>query len=215
MIDINELIQELLVSVEGIIYNDWNPQNLDSEKSKVDYKELVSELTDYTISRIKVTDLTQDLLSMENSMNNVIPNLTRCESVAKKLKKELETIMAKQYYKGRRERREKMNKALKEITIPFIRNKGFKGTFPNFTKVNEIEVVSLKFQFSQFSSQFVVELNSSTKGKIRHRLGSHKNQKDYWYDFNAVENSEDIYRLRAEEIIANWDEFERWNSHQV
>jgi hypothetical protein len=145
-------------------------------------------------------------------MNNVIPNLGRCESVAKKLKKELDKIMANQFHQGTRERREKMNKALKEITIPFIRNQGFKGTFPNFKKVTEIEVISLKFQFSQFSSQFVVELNSSIKGKIKHRLGSHKNQKDYWYDFNVVENSEDIYKLRAEEIKINWNEFERWNS---
>ena len=210
MVDVNELIQAFLISVERIIKTEWNPKNVNIEKSPREYEELIYNITIFTIKHFKANELELELLNIESNMDGVIQNKERCEFIAKKLKKELDSNIAKLYNKGRSERREKMNMALKELTVPFLRKRGFKGTFPNFTLVIKNEKITLKFQFSQFNSQYVVELHSSTFGKKSLRLGSIKNQRDYWYDFEVTKENIDIYKLRAEEVIKNWDEAETW-----
>jgi hypothetical protein len=42
------------------------------------------------------------------------------------------------------------------------------------------------------------------------RIGSLKNGTDYWYDFSKEPLFTDIYKKRAKELIANWDEAETW-----
>jgi hypothetical protein len=129
-----------------------------------------------------------------------------------------------------KERREKMDSAIKEIILPFLKDKGFKGSYPHFRRERGDKLNLLCFQFSLYSSQFVVEISQCAKegyttswGKIlkpseckvqyigtRHRIGSTKNQKDYWYDFENETFFGDIYKKRANEVIDNWDEAEKW-----
>ncbi|MCO5937096.1 DUF4304 domain-containing protein [Mucilaginibacter sp. RB4R14] len=102
-----------------------------------------------------------------------------------------------------KERRTLMDEAIKDIVIPFLRTEGFKGSYPHFTRIKEDKVNLLTFQFSLYSSKFVVEVancpvGGSTVGgnKIepskcrvhyegrRFRIGSIKHKMDYWFDFN-------------------------------
>ncbi|MCH4552712.1 DUF4304 domain-containing protein [Aestuariibaculum sp. M13] len=123
-----------------------------------------------------------------------------------------------------------MDKAIKEIIIPFLRNKGFKGSFPHFRRENNDKLNLLNFQFSLYSSSFVVNIaNCSVNGmttsdgelikpakcqvpylKNRLRVGSIKNRRDYWYDFDKQLIFGDIFKKRAKEFINNWEEAEQW-----
>ncbi|GEM_PF-3478293 len=208
MLDINELIRELAISVKEIIFNNWNL--LTTEEKESEYSNLISAVTVATIENFNLIDLESALHNIENELKGITPNKERCKLIAKKLTEARNSHHAKLIFKGRRERREKMNKAIKEIAIPFIRSKGFKGSFPNFKIESKNQKIKLQFQFSQFSSQFIVELTSSKIGKDRLRLGSNKHQKDYWYDFEQNNSENDIFKLRAHEVVENWDEAEEW-----
>ena len=65
-----------------------------------------------------------------------------------------------------REKRESMEKAIKEYVIPFLREQGFKGSFPNFRRERNINLNLITFQFSRGEeSKFVVEIgNCSSVG---------------------------------------------------
>lgn len=120
--------------------------------------------------------------------------------------------------------------AIKEIVIPFLRSKNFKGSYPHFRRENDSQLNLLTFQFSLYSSKFVVEISNCPKdgyttswGKIlkpsecrvnymghRSRIGSKKHKTDYWYDFEKETLLGNIYKKRAREIIDNWEEAEQW-----
>ncbi|GAA3993578.1 hypothetical protein GCM10022210_54430 [Mucilaginibacter dorajii] len=44
----------------------------------------------------------------------------------------------------------------------------------------------------------------------RLRVGSKKNNGDYWFDFSKESFFRDIYEKRAKELIGLWDEAEQW-----
>jgi hypothetical protein len=130
----------------------------------------------------------------------------------------------------RKEKRERIDKAIMEITIPFLREKGFKGSLPHFRRVQDDRINLLTFQHSLYDEKFVVEIaNCPTKGikttlgeeikpnkctahdiGRRLRLGSEKHKTDYWFDYGKSALSSDIYKKRAKEIIDLWDEAELW-----
>jgi hypothetical protein len=128
-----------------------------------------------------------------------------------------------------KERRILMDDAIKNIVIPFLRTEEFKGSYPHFTRIKHDRINLLTFQFSLYSSKFVLEIaNCSTNGTIvggkqiepskcrvhyvggRLRVGSIKNKTDYWFDFNKGLIFSDIYKKRAKEIITLWPEAEKW-----
>lgn len=128
-----------------------------------------------------------------------------------------------------KERRKKMDAALKEIAIPFLRQQGFKGSFPHFRREKDGQLNLLTFQFSLYSPEFVVEIATcATNGhaiwhsflqpsecRVSHmgkrlRIGSIKNKKDYWYEFEKESIFGNIYETRAKEVIENWNEAEEW-----
>ena len=129
-----------------------------------------------------------------------------------------------------KERREKMDGAIKEFIVPFLRERGFKGSYPHFRREQENKLNLLTFQFSMSGSKFVVEIaNCPLKGfnpgygndlksaecrvyymNKRLRVGSIKNGMGYWYDFSKKPLFGDVYKERAKELIANWDEAETW-----
>lgn len=129
-----------------------------------------------------------------------------------------------------KERREKMDMAIKEIVIPFLREKRFKGSYPHFMRANGESLNMLTFQFSLSGSKFVVNIsNCPVEGYTtswdkflkpsecrvdymdnRLRIGSKKHKTDYWYNFEKEPLLGNIYKKRAKEIIDNWDEAEEW-----
>lgn len=130
----------------------------------------------------------------------------------------------------RKEQRNKIDIAIKEIFIPFLREKGFKGSLPHFRRQKEDRINLLTFQHSLYDTKFVVEIancppNGITtnwgkeipKNKVsahdtyfRMRLGSKKPNTDYWFDYGKESLIEDNYKKFANEIIDFWDDAEKW-----
>lgn len=128
------------------------------------------------------------------------------------------------------ERRDKMDLAIKEIIIPFLREQGFKGSYPHFRREKDNMLNLLTFQFSTSGPKFVVEIaNCPITGfnpgwgndlkpsecrvyymSKRLRVGSIKNGSGYWYDFSKGLLLRDIYKKRAKEVLSNWEEAEDW-----
>ncbi|RFZ91770.1 DUF4304 domain-containing protein [Mucilaginibacter conchicola] len=115
------------------------------------------------------------------------------------------------------------------MVIPFLRAEGFKGSYPHFTRIKSDRINLLTFQFSMYSSRFVVEIaNCGVKGNIvfgkqvepsksrvhyqgkRLRVGSIKHKTDHWFEFEKKLIFSDIYKKRAKEIITLWPEAEKW-----
>jgi hypothetical protein len=130
----------------------------------------------------------------------------------------------------RKEKRQKIDQAIKEITIPFLREKGFKGSLPHFRRQQSDGINLLTFQHSLYDSKFVVEIaNCPAEGITTHwgkeipknkvtahdmgerlRLGSEKHNTDYWFDYGKKSFFGDVYKKMAKEIIELWDEAESW-----
>jgi hypothetical protein len=128
------------------------------------------------------------------------------------------------------ERREKIDSAILKIVVPFLRMKGFKGSFPHFRRIMDDRINLLTFQHSQYSEKFVVEIANCPLNGIktswgkeikpskctahdmdrRSRLGSEKYNSDYWFDYGKTSLFSDIFKKRAHEIILLWDEAEKW-----
>lgn len=122
-----------------------------------------------------------------------------------------------------------MDQAIKEITIPFLRQEGFKGSYPHFRRVTDDRINLLTFQFSMSASRFVVEIANCPLTGItmswglhvppakctahdmfeRHRLGRINHSRDYWFVFDQTQPT-NIYEARAKEIISLWDEAQKW-----
>ena len=123
-----------------------------------------------------------------------------------------------------------MDLAIKEITIPFLRQQGFKGSYPHFTREKDNKLNLLTFQFSLYSSQFVVEISNCpadgfttssgihlkpSECRVRYmgnrlRIGSGSKKNNCWYNFEKEPLFGDVYKTRAKEIIKNWHEAETW-----
>lgn len=60
-------------------------------------------------------------------------------------------------------RREMMDSALKSEFSPLLREHGFKGSYPHFTRVTKEKVDILGIQFSQWGEQFYLEVGIGPK----------------------------------------------------
>jgi hypothetical protein len=54
--------------------------------------------------------------------------------------------------------RESMNNTLKEIVIPELRFRGFKGSLPHFRRITADQTHLLTFQFDKYGGGFVIEV---------------------------------------------------------
>lgn len=217
MLDINELINEVSKSTEKILNKELSGLKLKSKTEN--YKKIISEITFYTIETVDNPKILETKLA--SIKDEIFKEFTDNEKI-KKISSLLLNAKIQHHFelfnKARKEKRENINKAIKEIIIPFLRDKGFKGTFPNFSKKDNLEIYKLRFLFSQFGPQFTVEIaKGSSENQISQisffkslRIGSIKNGGDYWYDYNNSNSTEDIYSFRANEVIENWPEAEKW-----
>lgn len=75
---------------------------------------------------------------------------------------------------------EEMRRLLKDIVVPNLRARGFKGSFPHFTRSHPTRLDLLSFQFSQFGPDLYIDVAScgpnghtapngqfTPKGKVR------------------------------------------------
>ena len=116
------------------------------------------------------------------------------------------------------------------ITVPFLRRNGFRGVFPDFRRHQPDRINLLTIQHSLDDTKFTVEIaNCAPDGiitswgedipptkctaldlEIRHKLGSLKHKKDYCFDYDQSQYTENIYLKKATEILELWDEAEQW-----
>lgn len=105
-----------------------------------------------------------------------------------------------------------MIKALKKSVIPYLREYGFKGSFPHFRRRNEEYIDLITFQFNRYGGSFVVELafcpkegvtmswgeevppNKVTAHDIndRYRLKESKDEYETWFDYENAQCEEDL-----------------------
>src|SRR5438045_3806179 len=130
MLNIEEFISELSVSIDEILWNDWNPKKLKRNAANSGYKDIIPLITAMVLENFTISDLAEKIYSFETKTLGEAGDKTRSSRIAKLFINERELIQIRLIGKGKKERREKMNMALKSITIPFLRAKGFKGTYP-------------------------------------------------------------------------------------
>jgi hypothetical protein len=129
-----------------------------------------------------------------------------------------------------KQKRESIDKALKEFTVPFLREQGFKGSLPHFRRMQSDRINLLTFQHSKYGSKFVVEIaNCPVDGittswgehiepdkckpmhiRRRYRLGRQKYNTDYWFDYGNKKLFSDVYKNCAKEVIKLLSEAEEW-----
>ena len=96
-----------------------------------------------------------------------------------------------------------MINALKKSVIPYLREYGFKGSFPHFRRQNEENIDLITFQFNRYGGSFVVELTSCPKEGVtmskvtahdvgnRYRLKEDKDEYGTWFDYENAQSEEE------------------------
>ena len=100
--------------------------------------------------------------------------------------------------------RKLMGESIREIVIPELRRRGFKGSVPHYRRVSDKRIDLLTFQFNKYGGSFVVEIGSCPSEGItiggmhippskinvtylgrRLRLGSVAKGDDHWFKFGS------------------------------
>jgi hypothetical protein len=129
-----------------------------------------------------------------------------------------------------------MKAALRESVVPNLRARGFKGSFPHFTRQSGDHLDLLTFQFSMWGPDLYVEVATAPANGItyttgehippqkvrvryasifdRKRLGATPPLRDHTFDFGPDAEAElghELYETRAREIAVLLDtEAEPW-----
>lgn len=69
--------------------------------------------------------------------------------------------------------RASMDAALKEIVVPVLRNRGFKGSLPHFRRLTNSSAELLTFQFDKWGGGFIVEIASCSIDGFTTHWGKH------------------------------------------
>jgi Domain of unknown function (DUF4304) len=128
---------------------------------------------------------------------------------------------------------DKMVRALKEIVVTKLREKGFKGSFPHFRRLRDEKIDLLTFQFDKWGGGFVIEISmcppdgitthwgeyiSPNRVKAWHihpnkrlrlqpRLGSSRHE---WFRYDKAGLDDDVFRNTAIEVLPFLDTAEKW-----
>ncbi|MFS0881099.1 DUF4304 domain-containing protein [Metabacillus niabensis] len=111
-----------------------------------------------------------------------------------------------------------MIKALKKIVVPYLREQGFKGSFPHYRRQNEENMDLITFQFNRYGGSFVVELaicpkdgvtmswgekvpaNKVTAHDVDERYRLRENKKDHnetWFNYENAKDEEDFEQVAS------------------
>jgi hypothetical protein len=209
MIDINAFISELKTKVKNILIQEFNIDSAVIENSES--QRLIAQLTafgieshdDYKLLSNKISSL-KNIELLENSTEEKINKISiSIINSRNKIHQEL-------FYKNKTFLKDSMNKALKEITVPFLRKNGFKGSFPKFKKVNNDIEYSIIFMYSHFGAEFSVELGLTNQTTKRNRLSRINDNKNEWFNFENHTEENNLCVTIANEIIENWNSAENW-----
>ncbi|QNK54710.1 DUF4304 domain-containing protein [Paenibacillus sp. PAMC21692] len=117
--------------------------------------------------------------------------------------------------------RDKMISSLKDIVIPSLPERGFKGTFPHFRRVTEKKIDLLTFQFDKYGGGFIIEIaDCPPEGHIHHwgekvppnKVTAHDlhpnnrqriGDKDEWFRYDKRTFFGNIYDKVAHEVFKN------------
>ncbi|MDR9794094.1 MULTISPECIES: DUF4304 domain-containing protein [Aeribacillus] len=117
-----------------------------------------------------------------------------------------------------------MTNALKKIVVPYLREHGFKGSFPHFRRKNEDNIDLITFQFNRYGGSFVVVLaicpiegvttswgEEIPPSKVtahdvgidyRYRLTENiKESNETWFNYEDAKNEED-FDLVASRVLS-------------
>ncbi len=98
--------------------------------------------------------------------------------------------------------------ALKEIVIPLLREKGFKGSYPHFRRIKEKQIDLLTFQFNKHGGEFVVEVSNCPAEGFTTYWGEHIEPKKMKTNYT---NPNDRIRLGPKKLWIRdyWFKFEK------
>lgn len=113
------------------------------------------------------------------------------------------------------ELREKVNREIKSVIVPELRNLNFKGSFPHFRRIfDNGKVDYLSFQFNRYGGSFVIEL------AVAYPYEGKKGNFYYWDEVTPefIKKSNYGYtnkRFRIEPRKGEWFEFDEQNYQQI
>lgn len=130
----------------------------------------------------------------------------------------------------RKEQRNLIDKALKEFVNPFLRSKGFTGSFPHFRRFQNDRINLLSIYHSPHGSEFYVDIaNCHPKGIItpvetvispdkcnavntlrRLRFGETKKRPGRSFNYAFSTANDEKFRHLAKEVLTYWDNAENW-----
>ena len=135
--------------------------------------------------------------------------------------------------------RNKMLKSLREIVIPELRKRNFKGSFPHFRKTENGKTNLLTFQFDRNGGGFVIELANWNESEFKTHLGeiiplnkltvhdlnerqriypisiTEKNGKDSWFRYNKSKSNK-VYKRLAHKVVERLPVMEQyWAKNKV
>ena len=99
-----------------------------------------------------------------------------------------------------------MRRVLKDRVVPELRRRGFRGSFPTFTRPRGAGEDGISFQFSQWGGAFYVNW---TGPEAINRLGARPPRRDHAFEYDttrSVEANEPVFQQRASEVLQFLDE---------
>ena len=123
--------------------------------------------------------------------------------------------------------RDNMISILKKTVVPELRQKGFKGSFPHYRRINEIKIDLMTFQFDRYGGGFVIEVGVCSPEGVTHNWGERvlpnkvtahdlphnnrlrlKNSEGEWFRYDVETESGDIDEIVAKEVLQHLSEAE-------
>jgi Domain of unknown function (DUF4304) len=128
---------------------------------------------------------------------------------------------------------DKMVRALKEIVVTKLREKGFKGSFPHFRRLRDEKIDLLTFQFDKWGGGFVIEISKCSPTGITTHWGAyippnkvrawdlHPNKRlrlqprsgsstSEWFRYDGAMLNDNIFDKTAREVLPFLEKAEKW-----
>ena len=117
--------------------------------------------------------------------------------------------------------RDKMIKSLKEIFIPELRNRNFKGSFPHFRKTENGKTNLLTFQFDRNGGGFIIELANWNESEFKTHWGKiiklnkltahdlHERQRIYPNTLTEENGKDSWFRYDRKRILSFGNEYDK------
>ena len=154
-------------SIKSILCIEWKSIEQNNKSIESILVPVLPDITLAVLENINKSDLTRRITDIAQSILSSASTNLDVNKTVKLLLKARESLIAKDYYEQRRIRKSRMLLSLNEITIPALRQLNFKGSLPHFRRMKDGQLNLLSFQFSQFGSNFDVEIaNCSPNGII-------------------------------------------------